>query len=243
MEAERRVYDGLDLIMTMSDWLRDSFIDDFGQDPAKVVTVGAGANIPVLPDDPERTWSPPRLLFVGFNWELKGGPELLTAFRRLRERHPDAELWVVGPAPREPEPGVTWVGRVDRRSPEGDERMTDLHRRATAFVMPSRYDAMPNAFLEAMAHRLPCVGANAGGGTPEIVADGRTGVLVPRRDPAALAEALARLADDPGRARAFGRAGYERLVDRFTWDRVADRMIAAIGERVRPADAPAVTSS
>jgi glycosyltransferase involved in cell wall biosynthesis len=244
MRAEQRVYDGLDVILTVSEWLRDSFVADFGQPDEKVVTVGLGANVPALPSEPARDWDVPRLLFVGFDWLRKGGEDVLAAFARLRDHHPGAELWVVGPDPRPPVPGVTWHGRIDRRTASGDERMAELHRRATMFVMPSHYDPMPNVFLEAMAYRLPCVGADAGGGTREMIDDGRTGLLVPRRDPGRLAEALLALAADPARARAFGRAGYDRLVGRFTWDLVAGRMIDAIGDRVeRRRGAAAVTSS
>jgi glycosyltransferase involved in cell wall biosynthesis len=231
MAAEQRLYDKLDLIMPMSEWLGRSFVDDFGQDPAKVVVVGAGANIPSMPDEPtDRDFSVPRLLFVGFDFERKGGHDVLAAFRRLRARHPEAELWIAGPAPLAAEPGVTWHGRIDRSTPEGDAQMADLHRRATAYVMPSRYEPLGNAFLEAMAWRLPCVGADSCA-MPEMIDRGVTGLLVPRRDPEALAGALLDLAADPDRSRAMGRAGYERLVDRFTWDRVARRIVDAVAER------------
>jgi alpha-maltose-1-phosphate synthase len=229
--SERRVYDRLDLILTMSEWARRSFIEDFGQSPEKVVAVGAGANLDAVPSAPDgREMDVPRLLFVGRKWERKGGPQLLEAFRVLRERHPDAELWIVGPPPRDGEPGVSWFGPIFRDTPEGAARLDELFRAATAFVMPSLYEGFGIPFLEGMAYALPCVGTDTCA-IPETVEDGVTGMLVAPGDARALAERLLELAADPARARALGAAGRERFVERYTWDRVAERICTVVRER------------
>jgi len=235
MAAERRVFDGLDLIMPMSDWLRRSFLEDFQQDPAKVVTVGAGANLHEFPAEiAERDWSRPRLLFIGLDWVRKGGPTLLAAFRKLRAELPDAELWIVGqerPAGEEPEPGVHWRGRIYRTTPEGDAEIARLQREATAYVMPSLFDPFPNVFLEAMAHGLPCVGADRCS-MPEVIEHGVTGLIAPAGDADGLAEMLLKLSGAPDRARAMGQAGRRRCLERFTWDAVARRMTREIACRL-----------
>jgi glycosyltransferase involved in cell wall biosynthesis len=82
------------------------------------------------------------------------------------------------------------------------------------FVLSSDWEGMPNAMLEAMAAGLPVI-ATAVGGTPEVVVDGVTGLLVPPRDPAALAEAIARLLRDPQLRRQMGQAGQERVKAQF----------------------------
>lgn len=231
LEAERRLYDRLDLIMPMSDWLRRSFLEDFEQDPAKVVTVGAGANLPAIPDEPRRDFERPVYLFVGLQWERKGGPQLLKAFERVRAARPAAELTVVGP-PRPPEavPGVRFLGRISRGSAEGERRLDEVYREATAFVMPSLYEPFGIVFLEAMAYRLPCIGSTRCA-MPEIVADGETGFVVPALDEDALAQRMLDLAD-PVRARALGEAGHRRFLQRFTWDGVASRMAEAVAARL-----------
>ncbi|MDP8943697.1 MAG: glycosyltransferase family 4 protein [Actinomycetota bacterium] len=232
LEYEQRLYDAVDLILCMSEGLRHSFVEDFGQDPAKVVTAGAGANLRVPERAPERDFGRPRLLFVGKQFERKGGPTLLRAFTRVRARRPDAELWIVGPtALRVSGPGVRMLGRIARVDPNGEERIAHLYEQATAFVMPSVYEPLGVALLEAMAYRLPCVGSTVGA-IPELVEDGATGYVVPVGDDEALADRLLRLVEDPERARRMGEAGFERFRSRYTWDAVAGRTVDEIAERL-----------
>jgi glycosyltransferase involved in cell wall biosynthesis len=81
------------------------------------------------------------------------------------------------------------------------------------FVLSSREEGIPNALLEAMAAGRPCV-ATAVGGTPEVLADGRTGWLVPPADPAALAQALAQALGDRVEAARRGLAAREETTRR-----------------------------
>ena len=82
------------------------------------------------------------------------------------------------------------------------------------FCLPSTYEGFPLAILEAMAAGLPVV-ATAVAGIPEAVEDGRTGLLVPPEDPAALSAALLRLLRDPRLRGEMGGAGRRRLAERF----------------------------
>jgi glycosyltransferase involved in cell wall biosynthesis len=83
--------------------------------------------------------------------------------------------------------------------------------------------------LEAMAHGRPVV-ATPVGGTPELLVDGETGLLVPPRDPQALAAALRRVLEDPELAARLGRAGRERVEREFTLEAMNARMLAIYDE-------------
>lgn len=105
-----------------------------------------------------------------------------------------------------------------------EERVTFLGQRSDIplilaaldlFVLPSRHEGMPNAVLEAMAAGLPVV-ATAVGGTPEVVVDGITGLLVPPHDPLSLANALSRLLDDAELRGRMGAAGRQRVQKDFS---------------------------
>jgi glycosyltransferase involved in cell wall biosynthesis len=122
---------------------------------------------------------------------------------------------------------------------------------ADLFVMPSvrdprgNVDGLPIVVLEAMAAGVPVV-ATAVSGMGLAVADGDTGLLVPEKDPAALAAAVAGLLADPERARRLGEAGRRRVRDELNWgavaaihDRLARRALAAGGDGGVPAEEPA----
>jgi alpha-maltose-1-phosphate synthase len=225
---EQRVYDRADVIFTMSEWARRSFVDDYGQPEGKVVTVGAGVSLDALPDldGLARPDGPPRVLFVGRTFARKGGPTLLGAFALLREREPDAQLWIVGPPPGAPAPGVTWLGPIFRDEPGGAARLDDLFRRASVFALPSLYEGFGMPLLEAMAYALPCVGADVCA-IPEIVGAGERGLLVAPGDAPALADALGAASAAP-RLGATGRAWVQSSM---TWDHVAARIIAELARR------------
>jgi glycosyltransferase involved in cell wall biosynthesis len=234
MSAERRLLDRLDVVFAMSHWLRDSFIADFQQDPDKVVVVGAGVNNHHLPPAVDRDWEQISILFIGFEWERKGGRALIDAFQLLRADHPQAQLNMVGvkqPADVPDLPGVRWIGPVDRSKASGDQRMDQLHREATVFAIAPTYDPFPNAVLEAMAYGLPVVGIRRGS-MPEVVRHGETGLLSDIGDAKEIARCLHLLFSDTSRAHRMGECGRERVRAFFTWDAVARRMLTAIAERM-----------
>lgn len=105
---------------------------------------------------------------------------------------------------------VTFAGALS------DSELRDEYRRCSLFVMPSEKEGFGIVFLEAMAHGKAVVGG-AHGGTPSVVVDGRTGLLVKRSDTAALSRALVRLLGDPSLRERMGRAGRERLLADFTF--------------------------
>ena len=107
---------------------------------------------------------------------------------------------------------VTFTGAL------GAEELREQYRRCSLFVMPSEKEGFGIVFLEAMAHSKAVVGG-AHGGTPSVVRDGETGLLVKRSDTAAIARALVRLLRDPALRERMGRAGRERLLCEFTFDK------------------------
>jgi glycosyltransferase involved in cell wall biosynthesis len=149
---------------------------------------------------------------------------LLDAAARLAGRHPDIEFQIVGdggelPALMAQCERLGIASRVRFLGHRDD--VTALLGGADLFVLPSRSEAFPNGVLEAMASSLPVV-ACAVGGVPELVEDGRTGLLVPPDDPDALAEAISALVADPPRAWAFGRAGREAVEARYSFEKMTN---------------------
>ena len=215
---EGAVYRGAAAVFPRSEWLRRSLIDDYGCDPDRVVRVGGGANLR-LPTLAHRRWDRQRALFVGKDWERKGGPDLLKAWPQVRKALPAACLQVVGilrPPRRLPE-GVQWLGIVQDR-----DRMRRLFAEATVFVMPSRFEPWGHVFYEAMGSGLPCIGATTCA-MPEIVTPD-VGVCVRPGDNDALSDVLIRYLSQPELARTHGTAGWRAVETGHTWAEVVDRM-------------------
>jgi glycosyltransferase involved in cell wall biosynthesis len=219
---EQEVARGARFVFTYSEFARRSFVEDYGCAPERVITAGAGAHLPASPDA-ESGAGRPTALFVGMDFERKGGPVLLEAWQLVERELPDAELLVAGPRRRIPSAArnVRWLGRVGR------EEVAALYRSATVFVLPSLYEPFGLVVLEAMSAGLPVVASDCCA-LPELVEPGVTGELVEPGSPDALAAALVRLLADPWRAAEQGRAGRERLRARHTWSRAAEKVAAGL---------------
>lgn len=215
-------------VFVRSTHVRDVLVHSYGLSPERVVDVGVGANVPILDRDPT-AWHGGRIAFVGVDWERKGGPLLLEAFRRVRAAFPDCRLEVVGCSPEVRLDGVTVHGRMAAAGVAG------LLAECDVFCLPTRAEPFGVAFIEAMHAGLPVVGPRLGA-VPDFVVDGVTGRLVEPDDPTALENALASLLADPERALAMGAAGQALARERYDWPVV----MGAIGDAIRTALAECV---
>lgn len=228
LSYERELYRRIDVIFPMSRWLAGSFERDNGVPADRIVPVGAGINLPYTGDTEMKTYERPEILFVGKQFERKGGPDLLAAFVRVREVIPDARLRIIGPQLSELPPGVECLGALSKSNPKDLGRLIDAYCEASVFVMPSLYEPFGIVLAEAMAHRLPCIGTNICA-IPEIIQNEVTGFTVPVGDISALTDRLISLLSDPELCSQFGAAGYRRYQERFTWDAVVQK----IGDALR----------
>jgi glycosyltransferase involved in cell wall biosynthesis len=167
--------------------------------------------------------------YVGKLVPRKGVDTLIEALGILRER-PGGAPWLVAAGVGEMQPALEKRARelgVDDRvrflGKLGREDVAWAMAAGDLFVLPSLSEGLPTVVCEAMACGLPTV-ATAVDGTPEIVDHGETGLLVPPRDARALADAMARLLDDPAEARAMGDRALARARETYTWAANAARM-------------------
>jgi Glycosyl transferases group 1 len=223
---ERRraeIYSRASMCAVASRWAAESLRADYGIAPASVAVVGFGANHST--NVPDRDWRSPRFLFVGIDWERKGGPLVLRAFSRLRRSIPSASLDVVGGHPPLQEPGVNAHGVLSQAHARDREIMVELFAHATCFVMPSLIEPFGIAYVEAASAGIPSIGSSVGGPRDVIGADG--GLVVQPGDEEGLLEAMLRLCD-PDTARRMGAAARERSA-LYTWRQVAERLLRALG--------------
>jgi glycosyltransferase involved in cell wall biosynthesis len=155
----------------------------------------------------------------------KGFADLITALAQVREHFPAVRLLLVGDGELRGDLeahaqalGLSEV--VAFAGPRTD--IPEILAGLDLFALPSLWEGLPNVVLEAMAAGLP-VAATAVGGTPEVVVDGITGILVPPHDPGALARPITRLLRDPDLRCKMGQAGRERVERCFTVEQMIQR--------------------
>lgn len=159
---------------------------------------------------------------VGRVQDVKDHPTLVDAFLLLKDmlpaQWPALRLAIVGDGPlmttvREK---IAAAGIADKVwLPGARTDVNEVLRSFSVFALSSIAEGTPGSALEAMATALPVVGTRVGG-IPEVVADGVTGQVVPARDPRALAEAIARYVEQPELAARHGRAGLERVMQKYS---------------------------
>lgn len=215
----------VDCVTAVSVNVRDFCVSHIGLPAEKIVVIYNGV---ALPEGPPASSEAARIelglpldgLVIGAVTRLdpvKGVKFLIQALAAIDSAH----LVVVGDGPERValEALANDLGVAGRIHWAGHRRdVPALLPAFDLFVQPSLHEGMPNTILEAQACGLPVV-ATAVGGTPEVVVDGVTGLLVPPHDPAALAYAITSLLRDPDLRREMGRAGRERVADHFTVER------------------------
>lgn len=166
---------------------------------------------------------PCRILFVGRFAANKGIADLLGAMAILAAagRANDFVLHLAGTGPLyEPLRGGNQLPNVIFHGGVDDAALHGLYCESDVFVLPTLFEGMPTVVLEAMARGLPVIVTDVGA-TRELV-DEQNGLIIPKRSPRQIADALTRFAGLSADARdALGAASLEKVRRRFTWDRVA----------------------
>ncbi len=254
-----------DLIVGCSEYITDKIRERFPQHAARCTTIYNGVEAHAASGD-GRPGETLQLLNVGRVSPEKGLHVLVDALERVVAVRPDVRLTVLGeesPVPYEfavkisTDPLVRELGRFyggsylhlrGRMSGAVAERVTFVDRvphdrtrqyydEADVFVFPSIFEAFPIPPIEAMAAGLPVVASKAGG-VVESVVHAQTGLLVEREDPAGLAAAILRLADDEELRLSMGVAGRARVCELYPWNRIVSDLEAAFGRLVESPAAP-----
>ena len=222
IELETSLYHRVSANLVMSAFIRDSLLEGYRCDPTRVAVVGAAPNLPppdALPDN--ANYSNRTILFVGVDWERKGGPLVVEAFRKVRETIPDARLIIAGSTPAIDIPNVEIAGRVSL--PE----ISRLLLRSSVLALPSLREPQGVNAIESLMHRIPVVASRIGA-LPEMVHDRKAGIIVPPNDVPALSAALIEILSDSALCRRYGEAGREDALARYSSPVVSQRMGDAI---------------
>jgi MMP alpha-(1->4)-mannosyltransferase len=233
----RVVQAALDLVITDSAAASRQVQQYVGVPESKMRVVYLGVDTDNFHPRPEIPKRPKTLIYVGTTEDKKKGflfmIQALAILRKTRDVRlivvdkPLEDLWS---APDLVDryhvvDAVEFTGRLSY------EQLAERYCSAEIAVVASTYEGFGLPAVEAMASGVPVVSTD-GGSLPEVVADGQTGIVVPARDPEAMAKAIARLMDDPDLRERMGKAGQEWVEKRFTWRRAAEDTVAVYREAI-----------
>ena len=219
----REVFARATAFVGWSNWVKQSFVEDYGCNEDDVAVIPPGVDLDqFVPGDRDHELA--RILFVGGDFERKGGDLLLDVFRkRLRGK---AELVLVTRSGPPSEPGVSVRTNVSPNSSE----LRELYATCDVFALPTRADCYSLVAMEALAAGLPIVATRVGG-IPDVIRPDETGYLIDVDAGAALGDALEALVADAVRRRRMAEACRLDAAQRFDIRANARRLFQFVRSR------------
>lgn len=219
--AQARFYERCSTVFCMGHWLK-SFLVKSGLPDDKVIHVGGGINVDFSLIKPQKK-SHNKILFVGKDFKRKGGHVTYEAFKILKKRGENVELYVAGPEVnpiQKPIEGYHYEGQVNFK------KVAELFNMCDVFCMPSYFEAYGLVFIEALTFGLPCIGRNCYE-MPYFIEDGKTGLLLKKDDANELANLMMKiLSDNHFNDNVAKRHDY--YINEYSWKTVAKRMKEAM---------------
>jgi rhamnosyl/mannosyltransferase len=214
-----KVFQKAKTIICSSDFVKNTFLRSFSK---KTITINPGVDIVAKKPSKKDTNN---VLFVGGLTKAehyKGVEYLIKAIALLKKDIPTMQLSVAGKGDAMSTykqlakqlgiaEHVRFLGRQDKNA------LQKLYQRANVLVLPSASESFGMVLIEAMSHGTPVIASNIGG-IPDVVTDGKEGILVPVKNAEKLAAAIKKILTNKTLADKLGQAGYEKVKERYLWD-------------------------
>jgi len=223
-KAEKKIYEDATMIFTFGSLISWSLINHYKIPESKVVTVFAGSNVLIESENNIEKYAKKNILFVGVEWERKGGPILLQVFEKILAKHPDASLTIVGCSPQISLPNCNVVGKIPV------EEVAQYYNSASVFCLPTLREPFGIVFIEAMKYRLPII-ANNIGSLPDLVKNDYNGYLIDN-NVEKYADAFCKLFDEPEKSKIMGENGYNFAKSKLTWPLVGENIKKYIDKHI-----------
>lgn len=217
----KRIFKRSNKIITSSEFVKKIFLNKY-LDKTMVITPAVDIKL----FKPSRSNPKNRILFVGNlkkSENYKGLNYLLESMSLIKNKNSKIKLIVVGDGDYRHhyeklskdlgiEENVEFKGELKERE------LIKEYNNINILVLPSLMESFGMVLIEAMACKKPVIGSNIGG-IPYVIDDGKNGLLVPPKDPQALAGAIMKILENPKLAKQMGENGYKKVKDNFTWDK------------------------
>ena len=214
VDCEHIAYERARYILTMSNLVKSSLVEDYCIKPEKITVVGSSGNLQV-PYEGEKTFGSKQILFNGSDFQRKGGDVVLAAFNQVKKTLPEAKLVIIGKKLAIVENGVDNPGYISSPS-----EMRNLFLKTDLVVAPARCDPFPTFLMEAMSYGVPCI-VSARDGMPEIIDNGVSGVVIDQPAPDLLAHQIINLLCDIPVLTSMSQNARHKVKNKFNWNNIA----------------------
>ena len=236
---EQAAFQNATQLLFSSFWAARSAIEDYSIDPQKVQAIFFGANIDHIPPFEQVLAKKPseecRLLFMGIDWERKGGAIAYETLLSLEEMDIQTRLIVCGSTPPSgiAHKHMNVIPYLDKNDQRQARQIEQLYADSDFLILPTRADCAPNVFKEANAFGLPAITTDTGG-VADLVRDGENGYVLPyEAGGRAYAQLIADLYRNEARYRQLALSSRVAYDERLNWDAWAKAVHAIIQEIVQ----------
>ena len=221
---ENRAFKNADALVFSSEWAARSAVEDYNVPSEKVHIISYGANMGKVPPKEQvlkkNLHDPLHLLFLGVDWERKGGAKVFEAFKELMDMGINTRLTVCGCVPPERfrDPAMQIIPFLDKNNEKDADALYQLLLDANFLFIPSKADCTPIVFCEANAFGIPVITTDVGG-IPSVISDGENGHIFPLETPAKkYAEKIARYHSNPNEYSKLVKSSWEYYEKNLNWD-------------------------
>lgn len=223
--GERFFYDNCDIIWTNTEWTAKNLID-CGVNPQKIFIYPPCVSYHGKNPRISRNYDSPRILFIGKDWERKGGPQLVEAFTQLQQEYRDASLDIVGCTPPIAlQKGITVHGFLDKKIPEHSDKLDKIFKESNIFCMPSTWESTGIVYMEAMQKGLPVIMTEGQG--REILFQ-NSAKIIKKTDPEDIRNAVLQIIKNPTETSSLIDNGYFFVENKYNYKILVDKLLEKI---------------
>lgn len=220
IKLEKRAFENATLTFVMSPNVKRSLVEQYFLPESKVKLVYVGSNTAHPPAVDTQKYQNKNIIFVGKEWERKGGPLLVEAFRKVLRQIPDATLTIIGCSPSVDVKNCKVLGERSLKE------VAENYNKASVFCLPTLREPFGIVFIEAMFNRLPIITNNMGA-APYLVTPANGYLLENNADD--YCDALVTLLSNPGLCEEYGEESLRIAQEHYTWENVGIQMARYIG--------------
>jgi glycosyltransferase involved in cell wall biosynthesis len=223
VDLDRRAFRKAAHCLLASGWCRQSAIADYGVPPENITVAPLGANLDIIPGREDIYLSAKDdvcdLLFIGVEWERKGGQIALDAFAALQKMGINSRLTIIGCVPpfTISDPNITVIAFLDKHDAQQSQQLYTHLKNADFLLLPTRAEAAGLVFSEASAYGVPSISTHTGG-VPTYVQEGVNGYTLPLTETGgAYAQKIASLFTDKAHYEALRHSSRQRFETELNW--------------------------